>query len=160
NIFELAELFLDLNIETDFFLDLAHGCSSFVRIARLDAALGERPVAENVVHEGEVDIRAVLRIDHSSGFLLDRELREIDGLIALFLLRDLLLARLADLLVDGTEDAVDELAGRFPAEGLGELDGFVNSHLRRDLLAIAEEELGKADAQDIAVDDIDLLDRP
>ena len=74
-------------------------------------ALGERPVPEDVVHEGHVD-RPCLPwpIDDGAAQMLYGHLlvQHVDS----FLLgRSGFLARLAELLVDGTEHAVHEAAG-------------------------------------------------
>src|SRR5581483_8874285 len=113
---------LYFDVEAEFFLYLAHGplLDALVGYLRIVAyfALGERPVAEDVVHERKVHLAAVARVDDRAAEALNGHLVVRDVLLAL---TDLVLARLAELLVHGAENPVDEAAALLAPVALGEL---------------------------------------
>src|SRR3989344_4841226 len=154
DILVLADLVLHLCIKTELLLDNPRDAHLRRRIL-FNMPLRERPPTEDVVHKREIILPVVLGIDDGAAHLLERELLSLHLLAPL-----LVLTRLAELLVNGAKDPVDEAARGVAAEGLGEFDGLVDGDLRRDLGSVGEEELVEPEPQKIAVDRRDAFKGP
>src|SRR3989338_8692451 len=152
-----AELLHYFDIEPHFLFYLADSARLDI-FALFNLPLRERPMAKDVVDEREVRLAFRARVDDRARQMLGRHLR---GLLPDILARAaLIFARLAELDIDGAQDAVDEPPRRRAAEGLRELYRFVDGDLRGNLRTVGEEEFGKTEPQYIAVDGCNAVYRP